>query len=261
MQRFLLTCAIGLGLWSALLLYSQLMTPLTKAVEKPKQPPKMTTSAQQPIEMDPEVQAALPDQEWIRNAALQWKRSQQSFMYAGSVQPDENSDGSALRMAPFALVWKDEKNSDRAPLTVVARSARIRFEKAVFDTTSRDPKESSSFNLIGEDAGRIVAAALEGEVRITGPDNLVIDGRDFIFSEETAQLYSDYEVGFRYGPPERGQPVALRGKSLDSRYGYASGGRDAEDRSAARASFGRFCNTGTAAGSQDAGLQSGAVPI
>jgi hypothetical protein len=216
MQRFLLTCAIGLGLWSALLLYSQLMTPLTKAVEKPKQPPKMATAAQQPIELDPVVQAALPDQAWIRDASLQWKRSQQSFMYAGSVQPDENSDGSALRMAPFALVWKDEKNPDRAPFTVVARSARIRFEKAVFDTaTARDSERASAFNLIGEDAGRIVAAALDGEVRITGPDNLVIDGRDFNFQEENAQLYSDYEVSFRYGPSDQGRPVALRGKSLD----------------------------------------------
>ncbi len=66
MQRFLLTCAIGFGLWSALLLYSQVMTPLTKAVEKPKQPPKMMTSSE-PVELDPQVASALPDQEWIKN--------------------------------------------------------------------------------------------------------------------------------------------------------------------------------------------------
>lgn len=213
MQRFLLTCAIGFGLWSALLLYSQVMTPLTKAVEKPKQPPKMMTSSE-PVELDPQVASALPDQEWIKSAPLMWSRSSQSFMYAGSVEPDENSDGSSLRMAPFALIWKDEKNPDRPPLTVVARSARIRFENPVFDTTSRD-RQTSSFNMLDEDAGRIVAAALDGEVRVTGPNNLVIDGRDFVFREETAELYSDYEISFRFGPPERGQPVAVRGRSLD----------------------------------------------
>lgn len=215
MQRFLLTCAIGLGLWSALLLYSQLMTPLTKAVEKPKQPPKMNAEVNAPVQLNPLVAQSLSDQEWLKTAKLQWQRSQQAFLYAGDVQPDENSDGSALRMAPFAMVWKDERFPDREPMTVVARSARVRFEKAVFDTSSRNSSDGNSFNLIGEDAGRIVGAALEGEVRITGPDHLVIEGRDFIFREETALLYSDYEVSFRYGPPERGQPVAVRGKSLD----------------------------------------------
>ncbi len=84
----------------------------------------------------------------------------------------------------------------------------------MFDTTSRD-RQTSSFNMLDEDAGRIVAAALDGEVRVTGPNNLVIDGRDFVFREETAELYSDYEISFRFGPPERGQPVAVRGRSLD----------------------------------------------
>ncbi len=38
-----------------------------KAVEKPKQPPKMMTSSE-PVELDPQVASALPDQEWIKNA-------------------------------------------------------------------------------------------------------------------------------------------------------------------------------------------------
>lgn len=213
MQRFILTCAIGLGLWSALLLYSQVMTPLTRARERPKQPPQMAAATDQTVDLDPIVQESLSNQEWIKTADLQWQRSQQAFMYAGRVHPDENSDGSALKMSPFAMVWKDPRNPDRPPMTVVSESARVRFEKPVFDT--RANRDLNSFNLISQDAGRIVAAALDGNVRISGPDQLMIEGRDFIFSEETAQLYSDYEISFRFGPPERGRPVAVRGQSLD----------------------------------------------
>ena len=220
MQRFLLTCAICLGLCAALQLYAQLMAPLTQAVQQPKRPPRMAPAVQSTGVAHTAAQSWLSSEEWLNTAAIRWQRSEQSFMFAQTVEAAEKSSGDAgedtrgdtIRMQPFAMIWKDERRPDEPPLTVVAQSARVRFENPVFDPSQI---AENSINLSGGDAGRIISAALEGQVRITGPDGLVIQGQDFVFSEETAQLYSDHAVNFRYGPPRVGQPVQVQGNSAD----------------------------------------------
>ena len=220
MQRFLLTCAISLGLFAALQLYSQLMAPLTRAVELPKRPPKMAPATQTTSAASLVAQSWLPGEKWLQTAAIGLQRSEQSFIYAqtieaagkSSLDSSEATPGDTIRMQPFAMIWKDERHPDEPPLTIVAQSARVKFENSVFELSQI---ASHSINLSGGDAGRIVSAALEGRVRITGPDGLIVDGRDFIFSEETAQLYSDHAVNFRYGPARSGKPVQVRGTSAD----------------------------------------------
>ena len=220
MQRFLLTCAICLGLFAALQLYAQWMAPLTQAVQQPKRPPKMAPASRTTGATHTAVQSWLSSEEWLHTAAIRWQRSEQSFMFAQTVEAAEKSSldagaasrGDTIRMQPFAMIWKDERRPDEPPLTVVAQSARVRFENPVFDPSQL---ADHSINLSGGDAGRILSAALEGQVRITGPDGLVIEGQDFVFSEETAQLYSDHAVNFRYGPPRVGQPVRVQGTSAD----------------------------------------------
>ena len=218
MQRFLLTCAISLGLLAALHLYTQMMAPLTRVVAQPKRPPPMTASTQTTGAARTVSQSWLSQEEWLSTAAIRWQRSEQSFIFAQTIEAAEKTSleagaapaGDTIRMQPFAMIWKDERRPDEPPLTIVADSARVRFQNSFFDQSQLS---DNSINLSGGDAGRIVSAALEGKVRITGPDGLVIDGRDFIFSEETAQLYSDHAVNFRYGPARTGQPVQVRGTS------------------------------------------------
>ena len=220
MQRFFLTCAICLGLLAALQLYAQLMAPLTQAVVQPKQPPKMVSGGQLSSVASAAAKAWLPDEEWLKTADIGWQRSEQSFMFAQTVVAADKqtleagapSQGDTIRMQPFAMIWKDPRRPDDPPLTIVAKSARVRFENQFFDSNQF---EDNSLNLSGADSGRIVSAALEGKVRITGPDGLVLEGQDFIFREdpEIAQLYSDQAVNFRYGPPRQGKPVQVRGTS------------------------------------------------
>jgi hypothetical protein len=220
MPRFLLTCAICLGLLAALQLYAQVMAPLTQAVEPPKRPPKMAPPTPTTGVAHVAAQSWLSSEEWLHTAAIRWQRSEQSFMFAQTVEAAEKSTldagdatrGDTIRMQPFAMIWKDERRPDEPPLTVVAQSARVRFENPVFDPSQL---ADHSINLSGGDAGRIISAALEGQVHITGPDGLVIRGQDFVFSEQTAQLYSDHSVNFRYGPPRAGQPVQVQGTSVD----------------------------------------------
>ena len=211
MQRFLLTCAICLGLLAALQLYAQLMAPLTQAVELPKRPPPSVSPSTQISGAASQVaQSWLSNEDWLKTAAICWQRSEQSFLYAQTVQAGDGAQGDTIRLQPFAMIWKDESHPDAPPLTIVAKSARVRFENSFFEPS---PIADDSINLSSREAGRIVSAALEGQVRITGPDGLVVEGQDFVFSEETAQLYTDHAVNFRYGPPREGQPVQVRGAS------------------------------------------------
>ena len=220
MQRFFLTCAISLGLLAALQLYSQWVTPLTRAVEQPRRPPVSMPTTRQSSVSHLAAENWLPNEEWLKSASIRWKRSDQTFMYADTVEaadgPRRESGaggaGDTIRMKPFAMIWKDAQRPDDPPLTIVAESARVRFENRFFD---ENQLQENSLSLSGGDQGRIVSAALEGRVRVTGPDGLVFEGQDFNFEDqaESAQLYSDHAVNFRYGPARQGQPVQVRGTS------------------------------------------------
>jgi len=221
MQRFFLTCAISLGLLAALQLYAQFMSPLTRAIEPPRRRRPAAVSPVQKSNASTEAaQLWLTNEEWLKTAAIRWQRSEHSFIYAqtieaanrGNLEASESAQGDTVRMRPFAMIWKNAARPDEPPLTIVAESSRVRFENKFFD---ENPQEESSISLSGGDAGRVVSAALEGVVRVTGPDGLVFEGQDFIFLDgaDSAELYSDHAVNFRYGPPRQGQPVQVRGTS------------------------------------------------
>lgn len=219
MQRFLLSAAICLGLFAVLQVYALVTKPLTRIVELPKRPrPVASTAAPQSNKSLDAAAAWLPDEEWIKNGAKRWQQSESSFIYSHSLEflrpsNGESSDsphGDAVRMKPFAMIWTDPKNPDHPPLTVVAESARIRFENQFL---GEDSKDESWISLTEQDPGRIVSAALEGRVRVTGPNGLVVEGHTFTFNEDNAEIYSDLPIHFRYGPPKEGQKVEVRGTS------------------------------------------------
>jgi hypothetical protein len=99
--------------------------------------------------------------------------------------------GNRVQFSPFALVCRDTNDPAREPLVITSHTARIQFEQPF------------KLDLGASSPGRIIAAALEGPVRISGPDGLLIGGQDFVFSEEARHLYSEWPVQFSYGPPDR----------------------------------------------------------
>lgn len=219
MQRFLLSGAICLGLFAVLQVYALVTSPLTRVVELPKRPRPVASTAAPHSNASIEAAAIwLPDQEWIKTGAKRLKWAENTFLYSHTMEflsqsSDESSDstqGDAIRMKPFAMILHDAKNPQQPPLTVVAESARIRFENRFLGENSKD---ESSISLTGGDAGRIVSAALEGNVRVTGPNGLVFEGHTFTFNEDNAEIYSDLPVHFHYGPPQEGQQVEVRGTS------------------------------------------------
>lgn len=136
-----------------------------------------------PVENVRVAQTHLPQQEWAANAKYHLK-SHQAFIYANAWEP-EGATG-RVRLRPFAMVWlaTNSKTGVEEPVTIVSESAVIRF--------------AGAFELPTPNPGRLVHAILDGRAQVNGPNGLVIDGRNFTFSEAAGRLWSDHEVRYEY---------------------------------------------------------------
>jgi lipopolysaccharide export system protein LptA len=112
-------------------------------------------------------------------------RTEAGFFYFDEWEKIEQTG--KVRFIPFAMIWR-EKRGDPAddPYTIVSESAVVEFAEK-FEITNPHP-------------GRVVGGALEGKVRIRGPQDLVIDGQDFNFAEKATRVWSDHVVRFQRGP-------------------------------------------------------------
>ena len=125
----------------------------------------------------------LPDQPWAATARYQVTMRAGQFVYADTWEKIEQSG--RVRFRPFAMIWRSEGHApDQPPITIVCESAIVEFAEN-FDVAKPDP-------------GRVVGGALEGDVRIRGPNRLAVDGRDFNFSEGALRAWSDNQVTFAY---------------------------------------------------------------
>ena len=126
----------------------------------------------------------LSDLAWVKNAANQFQIGDM-FLYANTIE--QHPGKSEMRFEPFAMVWKNPKaKPGEEPLRIIADAAVVQFESAI--------------SLSGDKPGRPVFGALEGVVRIEGPNGLLLVGRGFTFSEQALRLWSDSDILFHYGP-------------------------------------------------------------
>jgi hypothetical protein len=204
LSRIFLTIVTALSLLGAYRVYSMVLSPMLKPVEVSEGPPAVT--AAEPIQLSATGEVAkqhLPNSPWAQDANFGWYQGEDVCAFTNKVErlPD---GGNKVRLTPFALIWRDKRRPEGSPYTMeAADGAVVHFENQFFD---------EALDLGDRKAGRIVHIGVEGKVRITGPDNLNIEGEKFIFSEESAQLYSDWPITFRYGPAP-GQPNAVRGQA------------------------------------------------
>ena len=120
----------------------------------------------------------LGDQAWAPDAKIQLRDDNRLFYYSNKSEPSENK--TSIRFEPFALVWITKDG----PLTIVAESAQVQFQREI-ELTNPNP-------------GRLVGARLDGVVTIKGPNNLLVVGRHFIFSEKSSKIWSDNPVQLAY---------------------------------------------------------------
>jgi hypothetical protein len=122
---------------------------------------------------------------WILEADYQ-VRSKGAYLWYNEWEHkayDRDDPNNSIEFSPFALLLKQDQK--RHPLTFTSDTARIKFARP--------------FDLKNPDAGRAVAGALQGPVRITGPGGLLIKGRDFNYSEDAQRIWSDFPVKFWHG--------------------------------------------------------------
>lgn len=181
-----------LFLSSAYFLYSSFVVPFTVARQVPEHELSVQVTGYQPPVLSDTAAKYFADVTWLQSGNIKTFQSQETFFYTQEVERDANS-GNQVRMSPIAILWKDPRRPDERPFRIIAEKGIIQFENQFFDT---------ALQLTDVKPGRIVWGTLEGLVHIDGPDGLQIDGQQFVFSEKSGQLYSDYSVSFRYGPTQ-----------------------------------------------------------
>ncbi len=130
---------------------------------------------------------------WVKTANARFGDNSR-FMY---FQNHElfNEDRS-IKVDPIAMLWQDEKSE--TPYTLTARSAQL-------DATTRFKLDSNEF-------GAISSGQLHGDVRITGPDGLRIEGRTFSISDNALKITTSQPVKFSWGPHSG---IAQSGAEID----------------------------------------------
>lgn len=195
MSRTRLTLAVALTLTASYQLYAQWSDSFTRVVAQAKSLPR-EHSVDVPETFVEIAQQYLPDVAWLQNPGYTFQRDDELFVYAGSAEPirDPAADSQdphaadRINLTPFALIWIDPEQPERAPYVVQCDTARVQFLNPV------------EFSFNAPSPGRLKAVWLEGAVTITGPDGLQFQGEDFDFSEDSLNLYSPRAIRFAYGP-------------------------------------------------------------
>ncbi len=186
MRRLLLTSAVALSLMGLYGIYTLTTQPLLVLPTLSVTPTEGPVNAHpRPVENVRVAQTYLPQQEWAANAQyhIQLKTSS-GFIFTNEWQLQGAEK--RIRMRPFAAVWmqKNSKSDAEEAITIVSESAVVKF--------------AGSLEMPSPDPGRLVHATLEGRAQVTGPQGLLIDGKNLYFSEAARSLYTDNPVRYEY---------------------------------------------------------------
>ncbi|MFM9966562.1 MAG: hypothetical protein ACKV2Q_35745 [Planctomycetaceae bacterium] len=194
LKRLSFTLTVTFGLTGLYWLYALVVTPRLE-------PPVMAATAG-PVDDPGELKAEPPPGNredaqrylsaapWAELAKFQIRLAQ-GVLFSETWKPrDESRD--VYEFSPFAMIWFDAPSSgetgngsaNQQPVTLVSERGLIRF--------------SSQFDPVNQKVGRVINCKLEGQVTLTGPDGLIIHGRDLFFDESTMELRSDLPIDFTY---------------------------------------------------------------
>lgn len=186
-RRTLLTISTAIGLSCLYLLYARFVKPVIDPQIMLKQADIDIKRPPPPSRPRSAIEAALaylPSQPWTVDAEYQL-HANDAFIYAK--ERDSLESDQAIRFKPFAMIWQTNRTEQgKQPITVVSEMAVVRF--------------ASKLNWVAPTPGRVVGGQLQRKVRITGPDGLVVVGKNFFFEEAATRIWSDDPVWFRYGP-------------------------------------------------------------
>lgn len=182
-RRLILTASTTASLCGAFALYSLIVTPIFTPAPALSivAGSESTDVAGRPAESHDEATRFLAAYPWAAEARYVWSGKHTVF----AEELETNEPASEIELRPFALLLRQGKNANDEPITIVSESARLKFAEQ-FDRSN--PK-----------LGRVIAAALSGEVVVRGANGLAINTRNVFFSESALRVWSDHPLTFALG--------------------------------------------------------------
>ena len=184
---------VGIALATLYVVYSQLTAPWLKIEQKQQRMVASSTAlANSPVFLE-RAEMWFKEDPWVKNANARFGDGRK-FMYFQN--HELFNDDRSIKVDPIAMLWEDDKSD--VPYTLTARSAQL--------------DASTKFKLDTNEFGSINSVQLQGDVRITGPDGLRIEGRTFSVSENALKVTTSQPVRFWWGPHSG---IAQSGAEID----------------------------------------------
>ncbi len=195
MKRVPLTMLVTLALFGVYRVYAHFLSPMTKARVIQVVPPsaRIEGSGHASHAAREAAREFLPDRPWAQQAKFTWEQSNQKFIFFDEIGPvstkAQGETRNQYRFRPFAMIVRNASRPDEPPTVLAADEARVTFKNKIDQFGTGDSGDN-----------RIIGAELDTGVILTGPNGLLLTGRNFVFSEATRSLYSDEPLRIAYGP-------------------------------------------------------------
>lgn len=174
------TILVGIALVTLYVGYSQLTAPWLKVEQKQQRVAVSSSSPENSAAILEQAELWFKEDPWVGNSNARFGDGKK-FMY---FQKHElfNEDRS-IKINPLAMLWQEDQSKD--PYTLTATSAQL--------------DAATKFRLDTNEFGPISSGQLLGDVRITGPDGLRIEGRTFFVSDNALKVTTSQPVKFWWG--------------------------------------------------------------
>ncbi len=230
MSRSSRTLLVGIGLLSVYAAYAALTRPwltvehqtpitVTPKAGKAKEKSQVFESAVRHFEAD----------SWVQKANGKFRDGDRLLFFD---KHELFNDNRSIRVKPVAILWgsknrsdddpdkdkhkdkdtEEDNDKDTTPITATADSAQL--------------DASTKFSLGEGQFGKITSGLLAGDVRITGPEQLRIEGRTFYIDEDAMKIWTGQPVKFQWqgheGTAEGGAEIELVSSSDPAQAGLMS---------------------------------------
>lgn len=216
MSRSSRTLLVGIGLMSVYAAYAALTRPWLTVDHKTPMAiaPKAGKAREKSRVFETAVQYFEADS-WVQKANGKFRDGDRLLFFD---KHELFNDNRSIRIKPVAMLWgdkgdgADDPEKDHTPITATADSAQL--------------DASTKFSLGEGQFGKITSGLLAGDVRITGPEQLRIEGRTFYIDEDAMKIWTGQPVKFHWqghdGNAEGGAEIELVSSSDPAQAGLMS---------------------------------------
>ena len=200
------TVLVGIGLVAVYLAYARLTSPWLTVERKATSLPTASRPEEKSQVFAEKARKWFREDPWVQNANARFRDGGRLLWFNKQQLENENR---SIAISPVAFLW--QQVDEEIPITATADSAQL------------DSSAKFDFQETGGGFGRIVSGLLSGDVRITGPDGLRIEGRMFHISEDAMKIWTSQPVKFAWGThsgrAESGAEIELLASAESSKTG------------------------------------------